>query len=210
MRLAYNGLDTGAFRPDGNAAELPWRDPCVVIGVACALRPEKGLPTLLDAFARVLPARPEARLLIVGSGPLGPALEKQAQALGLGGACHFQPAVQQVAEWLRAIRIFVLPSLSEALSNSLMEAMGCGCCAVASATGGNPELVTEGETGLLFPPGDAAALAGCLDRLLRHPEERRRLSEAGSRWIRGGFSVESAARQMGRIYAECLESASIK
>src|SRR5664279_479762 len=101
--------------------------------------------------------------------------------------------------------IFVLPSLSEAFSNSLMEAMGCGCCPVASETGGNPELVTDGETGLLFPVGDASALAERLALLLDEPPYRRRLAAAAERRMREHFTREQSARTMGEIYLEFLE-----
>ena len=204
IHLAHNGIDTAVFRPEGAAAEAPWR-PATVIGVVCALRPEKGLPLLLDAFARVRRSHPEARLLVVGSGPMLAELETHAQTLELGGDCRFQCGVQNVAEWLRVMDIFVLPSLSEALSNSLMEAMACGCCAVASDAGGNPELVGDGETGLLFPTGDGIALAACLDRLLAHQEDRKRLAANGARFLRERFSREAAARRIGEIYTSFLE-----
>ena len=121
-----------------------------------------------------------------------------------GADCHFQPAERNVAPWLRAMDIFVLPSLSEALSNSLMEAMGCGCCPVASRVGGNPELVTDGETGLLFPVGDAQALAERLALLLDQPAYRRRLAAQAERRMHQDFTREQAARAMGAIYAEFL------
>jgi len=206
IHLAYNGIDTAVFGPEGRAAERPWPE-AAVIGVVCALRPEKGLTLLLDAFAQVRAAHPDARLLVVGSGPTLAELEARARALRLEAACRFQPAVQNVAEWFRVIDIFVLPSLSEAFSNSLMEAMACGCCAVASDAGGNSELLRDGETGLLFPTGDSAALAARLDRLLSHREERRRLAAAGARFLRETFSRETAARRMGEIYTSFLERA---
>src|ERR1035441_9079189 len=92
----------------------------------------------------------------------------------------------------------------EALSNSLMEAMGCGCCPVASRVGGNPELVTDAETGLLFPVGDADALADRLALLLDQPEYRRRLAARAQRRMREHFTREQAARAMGGIYQEFL------
>src|SRR5207244_161276 len=103
------------------------------------------------------------RLLIVGSGPALPDLQASARRFALGGRCVFEPATRDVGAWLREIDIFVLPSLSEAFSNSLMEAMASGCCVVASRVGGNPELVVEGETGLLFRAADSADLARSLD-----------------------------------------------
>ncbi len=207
LRLAYNGIDTTRFCPDGPRAALPWSEPHLVIGVACVLRPEKGLLTLLDAFARIGQRCPQARLLIVGSGPMDEPLKRRAADLRLGSACHFQPAVEEVAPWLRAMDIFVLPSFSEALSNALMEAMACGCCAVASEVGGNPELVERGETGVLFPAGDSRALAEVLESLLSSQGIRQRLAAAGAGLIRDRFSSQAAARHMGRIYRGLLGSA---
>jgi glycosyltransferase involved in cell wall biosynthesis len=85
-----------------------------------------------------------------------------------------------------------------------MEAMGCGACPVASDTGGNPELVKEGETGLLFPVGDAAALAARLAILLDQSEYRRGLAARAERRVREHFTREQAARAMGAIYLEFL------
>ena len=201
IRLAYNGVDIDLFRRDGPAAETPWRGEAPVIGAVCALRPEKGLPLLLEAFAAVTGS---AKLLIVGDGPVLPELEARARALGLGSQCRFQPAQQNVAEWLRAIDVFVLPSLSEALSNSLLEAMACGCCPIASDTGGNPELVKDGACGLLFPSGNASALAGCLRAVLGDRELRRRLAAEAESRARREFSRAAAAARMAAIYEEFL------
>ena len=200
IRLAYNGLDTEVFRREGARVEIPSGGAAVTIGVICALRPEKGLHVLLDAFAKVR----GANLLIVGSGPALGELEARARVLGLGGECRFQPEVPNVEEWLRAIDVFVLPSLSEALSNSLLEAMGCGCCPIASDVGGNPELITDGETGLLFPAGDVDALAGRLRLVLNDPALRMRLGAAAEQRAHRDFAREAAARRMGEIYREFL------
>jgi glycosyltransferase involved in cell wall biosynthesis len=200
VRLAYNGLDTSVFRPEGERATLPWSDgTTVVIGVVCALRPEKGLDILIEAFHRVKAMRPGLKLVIVGSGPMVAELQSNTDA-----DCHFEPAVRNVAPWLRAMDVFVLPSRSEALSNSLMEAMGCGCCPVASNTGGNPELVQDEETGLLFPVGDSEALADRVTRLVDHPDYRRRLAASAHRRMHQQFTREQAARTMAGIYQDFL------
>jgi glycosyltransferase involved in cell wall biosynthesis len=109
-----------------------------------------------------------------------------------------------VPKWLSAIDIFVLPSVSEALSNSLMEAMACGCAAVASNVGGNGELIEHGERGLLFRAGDAGDLAGCLKMLAADQPLRRRLAEAGRRFIHENFGVAQSVRRMTEIYLEAL------
>jgi glycosyltransferase involved in cell wall biosynthesis len=198
IHLCYNGIEAALYPP----APEPRADP-VVIGVVCALRPEKGVDTLLEAFAG-LGLRPDARLLVVGSGPSLPGLQALAARFGLADRCAFEPATKDVAGRLRQIDIFVLPSLSEAFSNSLMEAMACGCCVVASRVGGNPELVIDGEVGVLFRAGDSAELTRVLDRLLNDSALRAHLAAAGSERIRRQFTMAQATQRMGAIYREVL------
>lgn len=205
VRLCYNGIDTHVFRP-AEKRRVPALDGAsLVIGTVCALRPEKSLVTLLDAFSRVRHLKPGLRLVIAGSGPERARLEQESRSLGIGGTCLFVPATEDVAGWLRALDIFVLPSLSEALSNSLMEAMACGCAVVASSAGGNPELVVHARTGLLFRAGDAADLATNLRLLIQQDTLRKSMAEQGARFIRENFSVEASARRMAEIYRAELE-----
>jgi glycosyltransferase involved in cell wall biosynthesis len=140
----------------------------------------------------------------VGSGPSGEGLERLARELDLAGACHFEPATSDVTRWLRALDIFVLPSRSEALSNALMEAMACGCCPIASDVGGNPELVTPMETGLLFQPGNVADLAARLELLAADGALRRSLATRAAARIAKDFSIEAAGKRMGEIYFSSL------
>jgi glycosyltransferase involved in cell wall biosynthesis len=206
IQLCYNGIDLDLFRP----RETP-RSPCLagatlVIGVVCALRPEKGLSTLLNAFARVRNQRSGLKLAIVGGGTMLDPLQAETRALGIADECVFVAETGQVADWMRSIDIFVLPSLTEALSNSLMEAMACGCCAVASNVGGNPELISSNETGLLFEPGDVGGLGAALQLLIDNESARRRMADAGSRFIRERFSVRASAQRMGEIYTQLIEN----
>jgi glycosyltransferase involved in cell wall biosynthesis len=178
----------------------------LVIGVVCVLRPEKDVATLLKAFAEIRDLEPRMKLAIVGSGPMRDPLEAEARALGIWQDSVFAPATKDAADWLRAIDIFVLPSLSEALSNSLMEAMACGCCAVASNVGGNPEQVRNLETGLLFEPRDAAGLSNILRTLVQDESLRRRLAAAGQRMVRERFSIESSVERMSEIYSKFIDA----
>lgn len=200
VHLCYNGIDTARFHPRGRARMPGLEGASLVIGVVCVLRPEKGLPTLLRAFAQTAHLVSGVCLAIVGSGPELPVLRSLAEELGIARMCVFHPAVADVAPWLRSIDIFVLPSLSEALSNSLMEAMACRCACIASSVGGNPELIRDGETGLLFPPGNVAELAERLSVVVRHPELPFRLAENGARLIQERFSLEASAARMAEIY----------
>ena len=207
IELCYNGIDLEQFRRLDIPGVKAFPPDAVVIGVVCALRPEKGLPTLLRAFAQIRNLGPRVKLAIVGGGPMRDPLEAEARSLGIWDDCVFAPATKAVAEWLSAIDIFVLPSLSEALSNSLMEAMACGCCSVASNVGGNPELVRPGETGLLFEARDVAGLSQVLRTLVEDESLRRRLAAAGQRMVRERFSVQSSAQRMGEIFARLIEGA---
>jgi L-malate glycosyltransferase len=205
VHLCHNGIDTARFNA-GTRTRVPELEPAsLVIGVVCVLRPEKSLETLLRAFAQVSAVDPRIRLAIVGSGSELPVLETLADELGIRAQCHFQPAVGDVVPWLRSIDIFVLPSLSEALSNSLMEAMACGCACIASAVGGNPELVRDQETGLLFRAGDAQELSQKLSLLIRDPSVRERLAERSGRAIQAHFSLRASAARMEEIYSAYLE-----
>jgi len=206
IHICHNGIDLKRFQrmEAPRPAALP--PDALVIGTVCGLRPEKGLPTLLEAFAATRKMSPNLRLAFVGSGSMLPELQRRAVELGIPDVCVFEPATSRVADWLRHIDIFVLPSLSEAFSNSLMEAMACGCCAVASRVGGNPELIEDGIRGLLFTPGDAAGLAGVLQRAILDPDLRRRMAEAGRDFVHANLSRESAALRMGEIYSGLLEN----
>ena len=205
IELCHNGIDLEQFNTRATPRPSALPTDALVIGVVCALRPEKGLSTLLQAFAGIRSLGSRLKLAIVGSGPIRDSLEAEARALGIWEDCVFEPATSRVAEWLRAIDIFVLPSLSEALSNSLMEAMACGCCVVASNVGGNPELVRDGETGLLFEPRDAAGLSAALRTLISDQPLRRRLRTAGERMLQERFSMRASAERMGEIFSKLIE-----
>jgi glycosyltransferase involved in cell wall biosynthesis len=204
IHVCYNALDTTTFHagPRERLAELEGAR--LVIGVICVLRAIKGVATLMDAFAALYGQHPDLRLLIVGSGPEREPLERQARDLGALSGCLFHESTKDVARWLRAIDIFVLPSKSEALSNSLMEAMGVGCCAVASRVGGNPELVRHGDTGLLFEAGNPESLAEQLHAIVTDSELRSRLAAQGSQFVAANFCTARSVQTLQDIYASFL------
>lgn len=201
VRLCYNGIDVVHYRRKAVPAPFPGR---LVIGAVCALRPEKGLDTLIRAYAKVRDLG--AVLAIIGSGPEESSLRTLCSQLGVENSCHFEPVTVQVAEWLSGIDIFVLPSRSEALSNALMEAMACGCCPIASRVGGNPELIDNGRNGLLFQVDDVDGLASELRELLTNEERRGRLAAVAGETIRLRFTFAQAASAMQRIYESVLNA----
>jgi glycosyltransferase involved in cell wall biosynthesis len=163
---------------------------------------------LLRAFAALLPAAEGLRLRITGSGPTLASLQALAADLKIGSAVSFHPATSDVLGALRELDVFVLPSFSEGLSNSIMEAMASGCAVAASAAGGNVELIEDGVTGLLFDPLRVETLEAALRRLVEDARLRSRLAEAGAEFIEGRFSRSAAARRMESIYAGFLEGLS--
>jgi glycosyltransferase involved in cell wall biosynthesis len=204
VHVCYNGLDARRFvrRPDTAPAEIP--ADAFAVGTVGVLRPEKGLPTLLEAFAVCLASNPQLFLVIVGDGGERPVLQRQARELGITSRCLFQAAVEDVAPWLSRMDVFVLPSISEALSNALMEAMACECACIASRVGGTLELLHEGETGLAFDAGDWRGLAAQLQAMAGDAELRRRLAAQGAAAVRSNFSLAAAARRLGAVYDDVL------
>ena len=132
-------------------------------------------------------------------------VRKLAESLGLAGEVHFLGQRRDVPDLLNAMDIFVLPSYSEGLSLALLEAMAAGLPVIATAVGGLPEVVTDGDNGLLIPPRDAAALAGALERLLADPALAQRLGANAREHVREHFSLDRLGREINEIYGELVE-----
>lgn len=208
--LCYNGVDPDQIYPPANMGArdalpekvLDGRRP--LIGVVAALREEKQLEVLIDAFALVHRRHPHTGLLFVGGGALLSQLQARAAERGIDGAVHFEPTRNDVERWLRAIDIFVLPSRTESFSNAVLEALGSGCAVVTSAVGGLPEMVRPETTGLLFPPGDTAALAAALERFIVEPGLRERLGSAAARMVAAEFTMDRTVARMEALYTSLL------
>jgi glycosyltransferase involved in cell wall biosynthesis len=204
IELCYNGVDTTQFYPEVTESPSPIADASFAIGTVCVLRPEKSLDLLLEAFARIRHLKPGMKLAIVGSGPELQRLVAKTQCLGIQGDCVFVPATRDVAQFLRAFDIFVSCSRSEAFSNTILEAMACGCAVVGSRVGGTPELIGNEERGLLFDSGNAADLATKLSVLIENESLRRDLAVRAAEFAKNQLSIEIAARRMAEIYETVL------
>jgi glycosyltransferase involved in cell wall biosynthesis len=210
IRQCPNGINAARFQVNrGLAGRRPpaLAGASLVIGCIALWRPEKDLLCLIDAFAQVRSPQGGLKLILIGAGELESAMRARVRELSLGDDVILQPFISDVAPWHAAIDIFVLPSKSEAMSNSLMEAMASGAAVVVSAIGGNVELVTPDENGLLFTAGDASALADCLRCLISDPALRARLGEAAARLMRERYSIPAMAQRMEAIYDEFLHGA---
>jgi glycosyltransferase involved in cell wall biosynthesis len=196
-----NGVDSARFsgtaggnRPAGGT----------IIGSLAVLRPEKGLADFVRAAAHVVERFPEARFVIWGEGPLRSPLEGLIRDLGLSGAVALAGATLEPEAVLRQLDIFVLPSLSEACSNALLEAMASGRAVVATRVGGNPALVEDEVTGLLVPPQDPAALAKAVIRLIEEPALAAGLAVRAQQRVREEFSMERMLARVQALYAKAL------
>jgi len=202
--LIHNAADLSAFvpgEPDPALARSLGLEPGdLVVGAVGNLRPVKDHATLLRAFARVAARVPQARLVIVGEGDERPRLEALAAELGIAGSVKLLGQRADVPLLLRRFDVFVLSSISEGLSLSIVEAMAVARPVVATRVGGNPEIVRDGETGLLVPSGDPPALAEALVALLDDPARRDAFGAAGLRRAQSVFSLPGMIEQYERLY----------
>lgn len=215
IRYLPNGVDTERFRPD---PELR----------AC-LRQELGLETafawlavgrfdvpkdyanLLQAFAYVAQARPEAQLLIAGDGPLRPSMEQLANDLGITDRVKFLGIRRDIPALMNAADAYVMSSAWEGMPNVLLEAAASGLPIVATDVGGNSEVVIDGKTGFLVPPKDPEALAQAMVRLMGLPqEERRRVGEAARQYVEANYSLDRVVDQWEALYREFLAQKGIR
>jgi len=224
VELIYNGVDLERYEYTEACCTLPeeygFAEGSPMAGVIARLEPEKGHPTLLEAWPRVLQRVPEARLLIVGEGSQRATLEAQADALGLlgeecsGDACvgtrHARPGAKVVFTGLRddvpavtaALDVAVLPSYREAQGLAILEAMALRRPVVASAVGGVIEMVEHERTGLLVPPHDPVALGNAIARVLTDHPLADSLARAGHDLVEARFSLTAMVGAVGRIYEE--------
>lgn len=206
ISVIHNGVDTTKFIPDAAARErlrrefgLRPEDFC--IGCVGRFSPIKDYPTVLRAVGELDKTVQNWRLLIVGDGPERPRMEELlAQHPAWGGKVTFLGLSKRVAELLNAMDVYVLSSITEGISNSLLEAMAAGLPVLATATGGNPEVVADGQSGMLFPVGDAPALARHLLTLHARPERRAALASGALNRIRESFSLEAMVRNYESLY----------
>ncbi|MBX9622436.1 MAG: glycosyltransferase family 4 protein [Gemmataceae bacterium] len=183
--------------------------PCPVLNFVVAagrLSPEKGFDVLIDAAAEVLQAEPTTGFVLFGEGTMRPDLERRVAAFGLTGRFVLPGFRADLDRLLPGAGVVCLPSFTEGLPNVALEASAAGVPVVATAVGGTPEVVADGETGLLVPPGDPAALAEMLLTLLRDPALRSRMGAAGRRRMRERFTFEAQAKAYLDLFARVCSS----
>jgi glycosyltransferase involved in cell wall biosynthesis len=206
-----NGIDSRRFaKPE---ARGPWRrangfgDEDILIASVARLEPQKDPETLIAAFARVVSGRERCHLLLAGDGRLRGRAESLSGRLGLSARVRFLGQQNDVSELLCAVDIFALASRWEGHPVSVMEAMAAGLPVVATRVGGVPDLVEEGVSGLLVPPGDPAALGQALACLADAPPRRRSMAKAAK--LRGaGFSADRMVTAYADLFVRVVEGTS--
>jgi sugar transferase (PEP-CTERM/EpsH1 system associated) len=207
----HNGVDAERFPiKDASVAAriranlgIPLDAP--VIGTVGRLHRQKDLASLLTAMVQVRARFPAVRLLLVGEGELRGDLEALAKSLGLVDAVTFAGSRPDVAEILATLDVFVLPSLWEGMPNTVLEAMSVGLPVVATAVGGTPEVVVDGQTGILVPPQEPARLAEAIMLLLQDPEFGRKLGRVGRARVMSQFQISETVRRTETLYEQLLD-----
>jgi glycosyltransferase involved in cell wall biosynthesis len=199
----YEGIDVHRVQVEPAAnihAEfwLPTHAP--VVGAVGALTQEKGHKHLIDAAALVVREVPDAHFVILGEGELRPALERQVKELHLDKHVLLPGFRADILSFIKSFDLFVMSSLAEGLGTSLLDAMALSKATVASDTGGIPEVVAHGETGLLVPPRDHRALAASIVDLLKDQKRRERMGTAGLERVNRVFSAERMIEKTLELY----------
>jgi len=181
-----------------------------LVAVASRLNPLKGIEHFLKAAAIVGRRLPDVRFLVIGEtspaeGSYLGVLSDLADRLGIRDRVVFTGLRRDVPDLLACAAVSVMPSLNEALPNVLLESMAAGAPVVSTRVGGTPEVVEDGVTGLLVPPGNAGALARAIDRVLSDPDLAVRLGQSGREFVRRRFSMDAMVRATERLYHTLLE-----
>ncbi|WP_337870538.1 glycosyltransferase [Meiothermus sp.] len=209
IRFVPNGINSLEFSPNPQLrarlrGELGWEEQFIWLAVG-RFAEAKDYPNMMQAFARVHALRPEARLMIAGLGEQMKAIQQLAQTLGLDQAVRFLGLRKDVAALMNAADGYVMSSAWEGLPMVLLEAASTGLPMVVTDVGGNREVVQEGQTGYLVPPGNPESLSAAMIRLMTLPEmQRQRMGEAAQAFVEQRYSLESVLTQWETIYAEQL------
>lgn len=213
----YNGVDSVKFRPfdvalDSVVSECPFRQPQEwVVGTVGRMQVVKDQLTLARAFVSALEMAPELsdrlRLVMVGDGPLRAQCQDILDSAGVSNLAWLPGERQDIAQLMRSLDCFVLPSLAEGISNTILEAMASGLPVIATEVGGNADLVLEEVTGLLVPSNNPDALARSLLLLAQAPDLAMRMGQAGRRLAEDKFSMAAMVTTYQGLYDRLLGTA---
>jgi glycosyltransferase involved in cell wall biosynthesis len=183
----YEGIDLSNYP---RTAHLRKPGEPATVGVVAHLSREKGIHYLVEAASLIPEVHRDIRFVIVGEGTCLPELKQLVQEKGLEPCFQFLGFRTDVAGLMRSFDIFALPSLSEGLSSAILEAMASSLPVVASDVGGIPELIKNGENGLLVTPADPVSLAAAIQQMAENPEKSMRMGQAGRERVEKNFTLE--------------------
>lgn len=206
LRLLHNAIAIEKYargvRPSGLlAARVGPLHPPVVVSIG-RLSVEKGHVDLVDAVAQLASSGCPCSAVIVGEGPERPALERRISELGLEHRVHLPGYIEDARRVLSDADLLVLPSHSEGLPNAALEALAMAVPVLATRVGGTPEVIVDGETGCLVPPGDPRALAAGIRSFVESPARWQEMAVRGRVTVASKFSLENRTRQLERLYEE--------
>jgi len=190
-------------------SELGLTSETPLVGTAVVFRPQKALEVLLEAHARLLRTMPDVHLAIAGDGPTRAEIERRARELSLDGRVHFLGHRDDVDAILRSLDVAALSSDFEGSPLFVLECMANGTPIVATAVGGIPQMIFDGETGVLVPPRDPEALAGAIGHLLVDPERRAKLAAAAANRL-SDFRIDAVARRFADLYETLAAEAGLR
>lgn len=190
-----NGVDTEKFKPAGN----PEKNTLITVS---RLVPKNGVSDLIKAMKKVVDEIPDAKLFVVGDGPLKESLKFQVKSLKLENQIEFLGKVPygETPTYLNRASIFVRPSLSEGLGSAFLEAMAAGLAVIGTPVGGIPDFLKDGETGLFCKPGDADDIADKIIKLLKNDELRNRLADNGRKLVEEKYGWDIIAAEFEKLY----------
>ena len=210
----YNGVDMERFRPDGPLpADLPWSQaaPSFIVGTVGRLDRVKNQLVLLNAFAQLVAESPAERrnafrLLIAGDGPMAAELRARAAELRVDDLVWMAGAREDVPQLMRALDVFVLPSMNEGISNTILEAMSSARAVIAARVGGNPELIQDDITGVLYHDREPDGLLSALRRYRDTPGLAAAHGTAGRARVRERFSIQAMVNRYTDFYGRLLDT----
>ncbi|MEM8801035.1 MAG: glycosyltransferase [Pseudomonadota bacterium] len=200
IKIVHCGVEPGRYDSTG-------REPGKHLVFVGRLAGIKGVPLLIDAVVQLLPKHPDLHLTLVGDGPEKASLETCAAQLGLTDRVTFTGYLgqQEVAAILKTADMLVLPSFAEGVPVVLMEAMAARLPVIATRVAGVQELVEDGVSGHVIPPGDLDALINAIDQLLKVPEQRAQMGAAGHAKVEAEFDVAKEAAWLGTLFEHSLD-----
>jgi glycosyltransferase involved in cell wall biosynthesis len=207
IEVSYNAVDVERFEapaPPGLREELGEGEGRPLVLTPARLNEQKGHPVLFEAIAQV----PDALFLLAGDGPEREPLEALAKELGITDRVRFLGRRENIPQLLATCDVFALPSLYEGSSLAVLEAMAARIPIVSSAIGGTDELIEDGRSGLLVPPGDAEALAVALRRVLEDEALRRSMAVHARERVESGLTREQMGARVTGVYGELVGQAS--